>query len=153
MLKKVTIALAALFFLAACSSSHKSSLNTGTRSVTHHKSDSNFERDVGDRVFFAYDSSELSAEAKEHLHKQITWLNAHSSVKVTLAGHCDERGTREYNLALGERRAEKVRKYLVHHGVDANRLTTISYGKEQPAVIGNDENAWSKNRRVVTLIK
>lgn len=152
MLKKVTIALATLFFLAACSSSHKSSLNTGT-SVAHSKLESNFERDIGDRVFFEYDSSELSAQAKEQLHKQIAWLNSHHSVKATIAGHCDERGTREYNLALGERRAEKVKKYLVHHGVDAHRLKTISYGKEQPAVIGNDENAWSKNRRAVTLVE
>ena len=150
MLKKITVALTALLFLAACSSSHKSSLNSGTGS-TH--TSSNFERDIGDRVFFEYDSSELSAAAKEQLHKQITWLKAHPSVKATVAGHCDERGTREYNLALGEKRAEKVRHYLSHHGVESHRLDTISYGKEQPAVIGNDEAAWSKNRRAVTVIK
>ena len=153
MLKKITVALAALFFLAACSSSHKSALKTGTSTNHSSKMEGNFEKDVGDRVFFGFDSSELSAEAKEQLHKQITWLKAHHAVKATIAGHCDERGTREYNLALGEHRADKVRKFLVHHGVEAHRLDIISYGKEQPAVVGSDEEAWSKNRRAVTEIK
>jgi len=153
MLKKVTVALAALFFLAACSSSHKSGLNTSTNTHNQSKMEMSFEKEVGDRVFFAYDSSELSMEAKEQLHKQITWLKAHHTTKATIAGNCDERGTREYNLALGERRAEKVKKFLTHHGVEAHRLDTISYGKEQPSVMGDNEAAWSKNRNAITMVK
>lgn len=107
---------------------------------------------VGDRVFFDTDSSTIDSEAQATLARQAAWLKQYGSVNVTLEGHCDERGTREYNLALGERRAAAAKKYLVGLGVDANRISTISYGKERPAVIGSDESAWSQNRRAVTVI-
>jgi peptidoglycan-associated lipoprotein len=107
---------------------------------------------VGDRVFFDTDSSSLSADAQHTLQKQSEWLKQYSAVNVTVEGHCDERGTREYNLALGERRANAVKKYLVSLGVGGKRISTISYGKERPAVIGNDESAWSQNRRAVTVL-
>ena len=107
---------------------------------------------VGDRVFFAYDSSELDSDAQELLHDQAAWLKQYGNVKATVEGHCDERGTREYNLALGEKRAQAVKNYLVALGVSSSRLATISYGKERPAVIGSNDGAWSQNRRSVTIV-
>lgn len=107
---------------------------------------------AGDRVFFAYDSSELTNEARETLAQQAEWLDYHGRARVTIEGHCDERGTREYNLALGERRANAVKSYLMALGVPASRLNTISYGKERPAVVGNREASWSQNRRGVMTV-
>ena len=107
---------------------------------------------AGDRVFFQLDSSEVTSEGQETLRRQAQWLNAHAGSNATIEGHCDERGTREYNLALGERRAAAVRNFLIAQGVDAGKLTTISYGKERPAVAGTDESAFSQNRRGVTVI-
>lgn len=107
---------------------------------------------VGDRVFFATDSSRLSAEAQSTLQRQANWLNQYPSVSVTIEGHCDERGTRAYNLALGERRATAARNYLVSLGVNPSRINTVSYGKERPAALGSSESAWAQNRRSVTVI-
>ena len=107
---------------------------------------------VGDRVLFDYDSAELSNDAKLTLDKQSRFLRANSDLTFTIEGHCDERGTREYNLALGEQRATAVRDYLVIEGISPDRLRVISYGKEKPAVIGSNDMAWSKNRRAVTTI-
>lgn len=107
---------------------------------------------VGDRVFFAFNESSLSAEARATLDRQAAWLKKYGSVKVTIEGHCDERGTREYNLALGERRATAVKNYLVADGIGASRIKTISYGKERPAVLGSNEAAWAQNRRGVTVV-
>ncbi len=111
-----------------------------------------FEANVGDRVFFALDSSVLSSEAQGTLGRQAAWLKQYPNASVVVEGHCDERGTREYNLALGERRANAAKNYLVSLGVDAGRVSTTSYGKERPAVLGHDERAWSQNRRAVTVI-
>ncbi len=107
---------------------------------------------AGDRVFFAYDSSELTDEARDTLAKQAEWLAYHSRARVNIEGHCDERGTREYNLALGERRANAVKSYLMALGVSASRMNSISYGKERPAVVGNGDSAWSQNRRGVMTV-
>jgi peptidoglycan-associated lipoprotein len=107
---------------------------------------------VGDRVFFDYDKSDIKAEGRQVLQRQADWLKKYSNVTVTVEGHCDERGTREYNLALGERRATAVKKMLVALGVPANRVSTISYGKERPAVVGSNEAAWAQNRRGVTVV-
>ena len=107
---------------------------------------------VGDRVFFGYDSSDLDSDALELLQDQVAWLKQHSNVSVIVEGHCDERGTREYNLALGEKRAQAVKNYLISLGINSSRVSTISYGKERPAVIGSHEGAWSQNRRSVTLV-
>ncbi len=107
---------------------------------------------VGDRVFFAFNQSDLSAEARATLDRQAAWLKKYGSLKVTIEGHCDERGTREYNLALGERRATAVKNYLVADGIPAGRVKTISYGKERPAVLGDNEAAWAQNRRGVTVV-
>jgi len=108
---------------------------------------------IGDRVFFDYDSSALSDDAKATLSAQAAFLSANPAVKITVEGHCDERGTREYNLALGDRRATAARDYLVAQGVDAARIRTISYGKERPSFIGSNPYAYSKNRRAVSVIR
>jgi len=107
---------------------------------------------VGDRVFFGYDSAELDADAQELLQEQAAWLKQYDKSSVTIEGHCDERGTREYNLALGEKRAQAVKNYLNSLGVSASSMSTISYGKERPAVIGSHDGAWSQNRRSVTIV-
>lgn len=108
---------------------------------------------VGDRVFFAYDSYDIAPEARDTLARQAEWLNRYPNVNITIEGHSDERGTREYNLALGDRRANSVKNYLVSQGVSGARLNTISYGKEQPAVIGSDAASWAQNRRGVTRVQ
>jgi peptidoglycan-associated lipoprotein len=105
-----------------------------------------------DTVLFAYDSYELDAEARGVLARHAEWLRANPSVRVTLEGHCDERGTREYNLALGERRANSAKNFLAAQGIAVDRLSTISYGKERPAVEGSDEGAFAQNRRAVTVV-
>jgi peptidoglycan-associated lipoprotein len=107
---------------------------------------------VGDRVFFDLDKSDLKPEARRTLERQAAWLKQYGNVSVTIEGHCDERGTREYNLALGDRRAKAASNYLVSLGIAANRIRTISYGKERPAVLGSNEAAWSQNRRSVTVV-
>lgn len=107
---------------------------------------------VGDRVFFATDSTGLSAEAKQTLDRQAAFLRRYPAIAVRIEGHADERGTREYNLALGDRRAQSAREYLLAQGISANRLSTTTYGKERPEAIGSNEAAWAKNRRAVTVI-
>jgi peptidoglycan-associated lipoprotein len=104
---------------------------------------------VGDRVFFDTDQSDLTADSREVLEKVAVWMNSYPVATVIVEGHADERGTREYNLALGERRANSVSDYLVALGVNPNRLQTVSFGKEQPAVLGSNDEAWAQNRRGV----
>lgn len=111
------------------------------------------EIEVKDRIFFAYDSSEVSSDARQILDTQSEWLNSDQSVKVIIEGHCDERGTREYNIALGEKRANATKRYLVSKGVDSGRVKIISYGKERPVAFGNNEDSLAKNRRSVTVIQ
>ena len=107
---------------------------------------------VGDRVFFALNKSNLSPEARVMLEKQVAWLKRYSNVDVTVEGHADERGTREYNLGLGERRANSAKDLLVAMGISPNRIKTISYGKERPAALGHSESSWRQNRRAVTVV-
>nr|WP_235974839.1 peptidoglycan-associated lipoprotein Pal [Stappia albiluteola] len=107
---------------------------------------------VGDRVYFSEDQSTLSAQARGTLDKQAQWLNRYGKYTVTIEGHADERGTRQYNIALGARRANAVRDYLVSRGVSGERLRTISYGKERPVAVCNDESCWTQNRRAVTVL-
>ena len=111
------------------------------------------EVEVKDRVFFDYDSSSINNSAKEILDIQATWLNSETSIKIMVEGHCDERGTREYNIALGEKRANSVKKYLISKGIDSSRISATSYGKERPAFFGSTESVMSKNRRAVTVVK
>ncbi|HYZ27159.1 MAG TPA: peptidoglycan-associated lipoprotein Pal [Geminicoccaceae bacterium] len=107
---------------------------------------------VGDRVFFEYDSAVLTSEATGVLDQQAAWLKQYPDVIVTIEGHTDERGAREYNLALGDRRANAVKNYLVALGISPQRILTISYGEERPAEPGHDETAWARNRRAVTVV-
>lgn len=112
-----------------------------------------FVANVGDRVFFSFNKWDLTPESRASLRSQADWLIEHSNVRVSVEGHCDERGTREYNLALGDRRATAVKNYLVALGVDSSRIDAISYGKERPFDPRSTEAAWAKNRRGVSVIK
>lgn len=107
---------------------------------------------IGDRVFFDKESAVITAEALTTLQRQARWLMSYPYVSVTIEGHCDERGTREFNLALGYRRAYAVREFLIAAGVDGRRISTISFGKERPEVVGSNEAAWAQNRRAVTMV-
>ncbi len=156
---KFGIALSALFLLAACETPPGEDGGAGGAGGAYGEglptgpgSEGEFVNNVGDRVFFAYDSSVLTSEGQATLERQAAWLKQYGNVNVTLEGHCDERGTREYNLALGERRANSARNYLVSLGIPDSRITTVSYGKERPAVVGSNEAAWAQNRRSVTVI-
>ncbi|MGE5517318.1 MAG: peptidoglycan-associated lipoprotein Pal [Bacteroidota bacterium] len=111
-----------------------------------------FQSSVGDRVYFGTDSVSLSGESKQTLDRQAAFLRRYPTISLRIEGHADERGTREYNLALGDRRAQSAREYLLAQGVSSNRLTTTTYGKERPEAIGSNEAAWSKNRRAVSVI-
>lgn len=111
-----------------------------------------FNQTVGDRVFFDTDQTDLSAAAQATLDKQAAWLNRYGNYAFTIEGHADERGTREYNFALGARRAQTVHDYLVAKGVAASRMKTISYGKERPVAVCDDISCWSQNRRAVTVL-
>lgn len=160
MFKKLFAVAVTLLFVAACQSkpttgagANADGANGGVvAGAVVPGSQADLEANVGDRVFFALDSSVLSSEAQATLGRQVTWLQANPAVKVTVQGHADERGTREYNLALGERRATAAKNFLASAGVDASRLSTISYGKEHPAVVGSTEEAWNQNRRAVTAV-
>jgi peptidoglycan-associated lipoprotein len=107
---------------------------------------------VGDRVFFVNDQTDLAPKAIAALEKQAQWLRDYPRYTFTIEGHADERGTREYNIALGARRAQNVRNFLISRGIDASRMWTISYGKERPVAVCNDESCWSQNRRAVTVL-
>lgn len=153
---KILVTLSAVALLAACTSSQDRSadgnVDGGHGAYSGHETGFLDKKGrVPDRVFFAYDSSVIDSEAQETLQKQATYLRGKSDLEVTVEGHCDERGTREYNLALGERRANAAKNYLISLGVDEDHIETISYGKERPAVTGSDESAWSQNRRAVTV--
>lgn len=160
-LRSLSVLAAAVLLLAACKQSPPEAANTTgetTQTATQQPSGpakgsrEDFIQNVGDRVFFDFDKSDIKPEGQQTLERQATWLKQYPNVTVTLEGHCDDRGTREYNLALGERRATSVRNALVALGVQANRIKTISYGKERPAVLGDNEAAWAQNRRGVTVI-
>src|SRR5512144_167812 len=115
-------------------------------------SQQDFVVNVGDRVFFENDSSELTSQSVATLEKQAQWLQIYNQYTFTIEGHADERGTREYNIALGARRAQTVRDYLISRGIQAQRMRTISYGKERPVAVCNDISCWSQNRRAVTVL-
>ena len=149
-MKKLLSVFCAVLALSACSTLSESSLFGGSECESKMARD--FMENAEDRVFFAFDSSAISLDAAEVLNAQVKWLKKHEEVKVVVQGYCDERGTREYNLALGERRANAVKQYLVSKGIAADRISIISYGKERPAVLGSNEAAWAQNRRAVTVV-
>lgn len=155
MLKKVSIASLALLALASCSSARSKQEKMAMPMVstkTENAMEIAFEKHANDRVFFALDSSNLSEHEKKHVHKQAEWLKSHPSVMATVEGYCDERGTREYNMALGDKRANEVKELLVSGGVDANKVSTLSFGKDKPLVSGHGEHVWKQNRAAVTVV-
>jgi peptidoglycan-associated lipoprotein len=143
------VAIVVTLAMAGCAKNSDQNLAGGAATPG---SQQDFVVNVGDRVFFDTDSSELSDQARATLDKQAQWLNNYNRYSFTIEGHADERGTREYNIALGARRAETVRQYLVSRGVAASRMRTISYGKERPVALCNDISCWSQNRRAVTVL-
>ena len=151
--KNTLLVIMAGLILTACATTKKveptgqmqGDVYTGTDTVEYLASG------VPDRVFFATNESILTTRSRDTLRKQATWLRANSDITVVLEGHADERGTREYNLALGERRANAAKDYLMTYGVSSNRISVISYGKERPVDSGSNPLAWSKNRRSVTV--
>ena len=146
---KFVAAILATLAIAGCA---KQNDQSALASAAVPGSQQDFVVNVGDRVFFDTDSSELSDQARATLDKQAAWLNQYNKYSFTIEGHADERGTREYNIALGARRAETVREYLVSRGVSGQRMRTISYGKERPVAVCNDISCWSQNRRAVTVL-
>ena len=165
---KLLGAVAALALLAACESSTDQNaaatgagaggaaggLGTGLGSgAVRPGSQEDLVANVGDRVFFATDRSTIAADQRPVLDRQAAWLRQYPQVTVSVEGHADERGTREYNLALGQRRANAARDVLVAGGVAGSRINTISYGKDRPAALGSSEDAWAQNRRAVTVVR
>ncbi|HVX99788.1 MAG TPA: peptidoglycan-associated lipoprotein Pal [Pseudorhodoplanes sp.] len=142
--------LAVALGLSACA--NKQNELAGGAGAAVPGSQQDFVVNVGDRVFFESDQSELTPQARATLDKQAQWLQQYSQYTFTIEGHADERGTREYNLALGARRAQAVREYLTSRGVSPSRMRTISYGKERPVAVCNDISCWSQNRRAVTVL-
>ena len=147
---KFAAAVAAALTIAACASKNNDLAGAGMSAAPGSQQD--FVVNVGDRVFFETDSSDLTPQARATLDKQAQWLGQYNRYTFTIEGHADERGTREYNIALGARRAQTVREYLVSRGIDAQRMRTISYGKERPVAVCNDISCWSQNRRSVTVL-
>ncbi|MBE7733215.1 peptidoglycan-associated lipoprotein Pal [Devosia faecipullorum] len=142
--------------LAACSRSATDNVGltgVGNTGAGAPGSQQEFIVTVGDRVFFTTDSSSLTSEAMATLDKQAQWLNQYPNYRIMIEGHADERGTREYNIALGARRSSIVVNYLVSRGVNAQRITSQSFGKERPVAICNDISCWSQNRRAVTVVQ
>jgi len=142
--------IVALLAVAGCAKQQAD--QTGMAGTAPPGSPQDFVVNVGDRVFFETDSSELTQQGRDTLDKQAQWLNLYNRYAFTIEGHADERGTREYNIALGARRAQTVRDYLVSRGISAQRMHTISYGKERPVAVCNDISCWSQNRRAVTVL-
>jgi peptidoglycan-associated lipoprotein len=148
-------AVAALALLTACSNTDQNAGATGAggAGAIRPGSQEDLVANVGDRVLFDFDRSNIRADQRPILERQAGWMGRNAEVRVQVEGHTDERGTREYNLALGQRRANAARDVLVAGGVNGARITTISYGKDRPAALGSDEAAWAQNRRAVTVVQ
>jgi peptidoglycan-associated lipoprotein len=146
-------ALAFCVTLSACAHNNPGNLAAGTGyGASGPGSVQEFNQTVGDRVFFDTDQTDLSQTAQATLDKQAAWLNQYNKYSFTIEGHADERGTREYNFALGSRRAQAVHDYLAAKGVSASRMRTTSYGTERPVAVCDDISCWSQNRRAVTVL-
>ncbi len=168
---RIIAAMAAVFLISACetdtqdtgaaSGAGATTTATTTQSTTQAApqpagptpgSQEDLVVNVGDRVFFDFDKHDVTSDAQSTLERQAAWLKTNPAVTITIEGHCDERGTREYNLALGERRANSVKDYLVALGIDPGRVKTLSYGKERPVALGSNDAAWAQNRRGVSVV-
>ena len=159
---KLLGALTTLTLLAACANQAPSTTTgaatgSGTRAVATGGAAPGSQEDlvanVGDRVFFPFNEAQLSGDARGTLDRQAQWLGRYPQVNIQLAGNCDDRGTEEYNLALGQRRANTARDYLVARGIAAPRIATISYGKDRPVAQGDNEEAWAQNRNTITAVR
>jgi peptidoglycan-associated lipoprotein len=153
---KILGAFAAVALLAACANQQAASTGSGAAATTSGPvpgSQEDLVANVGDRIFYAFNVSTLTPDSKATLDKQAAWLAKYGSVNVQVAGNCDERGTEEYNLALGQRRANADASYLKSKGVAAARITTISYGKDRPTATGSNEQAWAQNRNAITSVR
>jgi len=146
---KFAAAIAVALSMAACANTPN---QTGLAGAAVPGSQQDFVVNVGDRVFFESDQSDLTPQGRATLDKQAQWLAQYNRYSFTVEGHADERGTREYNIALGAKRAQAVREYLIARGIDASRMRTISYGKERPVAVCDDISCWSQNRRAVTVL-
>ena len=164
MFQRIFAIVAATFLLAACETASQVSGDSASTSASNTASSSSASSSaadktpaeklaqVGDTVNFDFDSAELTVSARSTLNRQAAFLSLNPDLMIVIEGHADERGTREYNLALGDRRATAVRDYLVAKGINSARVRTVSYGKERPAIAGSDEAAWAKNRRAATVL-
>ena len=153
---KILGALAAVALLAACADKNDTGDSTGAGAATSGPvpgSQEDLVANVGDRVFFDFNRSTLKPDARATLDRQSGWLGKYPQVNVQVAGNCDDRGTEEYNLALGQRRANSSRDYLVARGVAGSRISTISYGKDRPTALGDNEQAWAQNRNTITSVR
>ena len=144
--------LAAALAISACAKNTAEDAQANAAGMATPGSQQDFVVNVGDRVFFDSDQTDLTPQAIATLEKQVQWLQTYPRYTFTIEGHADERGTREYNIALGAKRAQTVRDYLASRGVSAQRMRTISYGKERPVAVCNDISCWSQNRRAVTVL-
>ncbi len=142
-----------LLALIGCAKQQETEVTGSTNVAAAPGSQQDFVVNAGDRVFFQTDSAELTTQARQTLDKQALWLNNYNRYAFTIEGHADERGTREYNIALGARRAQVVREYLASRGISEQRMHTISYGKERPVAVCNDISCWSQNRRAVSVLQ
>jgi peptidoglycan-associated lipoprotein len=153
---KILGALAVVALLAACADKTGASTGSGAGAATAGPAPGSQEdlvANVGDRVFFDFDRATLTTDARATLDRQAGWLGKYQQVSVQVAGNCDDRGTEEYNLALGQRRANSSRDYLVARGVPGSRISTISYGKDRPTALGDNEQAWTQNRNAITSVR
>ena len=158
-MKKYYLLLTVLFLTCACSSKNYNTVNTEEEASKVNQNKKEYLLDtkcknkkISDRVYFGFNKDNLTEEAKVVLSDTAIWLEKNPDVKLLIEGHTDERGTKEYNIGLGQRRASAVKKYLESKGIDSSRVKIISYGKEKPEFIGSNEEAWSKNRRAVSVI-
>ena len=154
---KLLLILSAIIIISGCETIGGSSSSSSSPSYAYGDSkqadlQAYLQNEIGDRVYFETNKHNISSAAAFTLESQANWIKSTPGFQLIVEGHCDERGTREYNLALGERRANAVKEFLVSLGVEAGRITTISYGKERPAVVGSNDGAWAQNRRSVTLV-
>ena len=149
---RLAAALVAALAVTACANKNPAGDSLASAGAATPGSQQDFVVNVGDRVFFESDSSEITAQGRATLDKQAQWLSSYPNYAFTVEGHADERGTREYNIALGARRAQAVRDYLAARGIQASRMRTVSYGKERPVAVCNDISCWSQNRRAVTVL-
>ena len=156
MLKKLLMLVFVLSLISACASTQDEEYSDEYDAIESEEDAQNLNKEgeevsVSDRVYFGLNQYNISSESADVLNLQADWLKSDDQITIVVEGHCDERGTREYNLALGERRANAVKQYLIRQGIDANRIRTISYGKERPVVLGTGEAVWAKNRVAITV--